>query len=118
MDSSPAHHSGRPSPGRQHAATSVPESKAAVFVVDDDVSVRIAREPSLGRGVHVETFASAQEFLDRPEEALPSCLVLDVSLPDLTGPDLQECPGFGDRWRSLSLIYNAFDLLSGGGRSA
>jgi FixJ family two-component response regulator len=62
-----------------------------VFVVDDDVSVRESLE-SLIRfaGWHPETFASAQEFIARPRVLAPSCLVLDVALPDLNGLDLQK----------------------------
>jgi FixJ family two-component response regulator len=62
-----------------------------VFVVDDDVSVRESLE-SLIRcaGWEPETFASAQEFLSRPRVLAPSCLVLDVTLPDLNGLDLQK----------------------------
>ena len=62
-----------------------------VFVVDDDVSVRESLE-SLIRfaGWEPETFASAQEFLARPRVLVPSCLVLDVALPDLSGLDLQK----------------------------
>jgi FixJ family two-component response regulator len=41
-------------------------------------------------GWHPETFASAQEFLDNPQALVPSCLVLDVSLPGLNGLDLQK----------------------------
>jgi FixJ family two-component response regulator len=41
-------------------------------------------------GWQPETFASAQEFLDRPRLPVPSCLVLDISLPDLNGLDLQK----------------------------
>ena len=69
----------------------VPESKAIVFVVDDDVSMREALE-SLVRsaGFKVETFASAQDFLARRRADAPSCLVLDVGLPDLSGLDLQK----------------------------
>jgi FixJ family two-component response regulator len=62
-----------------------------VFVVDDDVSVRESLEPLIRyAGWQPETFASAQEFLDRPRLSVPSCLVLDVSLPDLNGLDLQK----------------------------
>ena len=62
-----------------------------VFVVDDDVSVREALEPLIRyAGWQPETFASAQDFLDRPRLTVPSCLVLDVSLPDLNGLDLQK----------------------------
>ena len=61
-----------------------------VFVVDDDVSVRESLE-SLVRfeGWQPQTFSSAQEFLDYPRVHIPNCLVLDVSLPGLTGLDLQ-----------------------------
>src|SRR2546422_332416 len=62
-----------------------------VFVVDDDVSVRESLELLIGcAGWQVETFASAQEFLSRPRVLAPSCLVLDVGLPDLNGLDLQQ----------------------------
>jgi FixJ family two-component response regulator len=62
-----------------------------VFVVDDDVSVRESLESLLRfAGWQVETFACAQEFLARPRLLAPSCLVLDVSLPDLNGLDLQK----------------------------
>ncbi len=62
-----------------------------VFVVDDDISVRESLE-SLIRfaGWQPETFATAQEFLARPRVLAPSCLVLDVALPDLSGLDLQK----------------------------
>jgi FixJ family two-component response regulator len=62
-----------------------------VFVVDDDVSVRESLELLIRcAGWQPETFASAQEFLVRPRVPVPSCLVLDVSLPDLSGLDLQK----------------------------
>jgi len=62
-----------------------------VFVVDDDVSVRESLELLIGcAGWQAETFASAQEFLARPRVFAPSCLVLDVGLPDLNGLDLQK----------------------------
>lgn len=69
----------------------MPTPKAAVFIVDDDASVREALRGLLrSAGFAVETFASAQEFLARPPSDLPSCLVLDVGLPDLSGLDLQQ----------------------------
>jgi FixJ family two-component response regulator len=62
-----------------------------VFVVDDDISVRESLEALIRlEGWQVETFASAQAFLSRPRVFAPSCLVLDVSLPDLNGLDLQK----------------------------
>ncbi len=62
-----------------------------VFVVDDDISVRESLE-SLIRfaGWQPQTFACAQEFLSRPRVFVPSCLVLDVTLPDFNGLDLQQ----------------------------
>ena len=62
-----------------------------VFVVDDDISVRESLELLIRcAGWQTETFASAHEFLARPRIAVPSCLVLDLSLPDLNGLDLQK----------------------------
>src|ERR1700677_1765680 len=62
-----------------------------VFVVDDDVSVRESLELLICcEGWQPETFASAREFLARPRGLVPSCLVLDVSLPGLSGLDLQK----------------------------
>src|SRR5262245_27330647 len=61
-----------------------------VFIVDDDVSVRTALAALIdSAGWLPETFGSAQEFLRRPRVAAPSCLVLDVSLPDINGLELQ-----------------------------
>jgi FixJ family two-component response regulator len=62
-----------------------------VFVVDDDVSVRESLELLISfAGWQPETFESAEEFLARPRALAPSCLVLDVSLPDLNGLELQK----------------------------
>jgi FixJ family two-component response regulator len=62
-----------------------------VFVVDDDAAVRGALELLIeSAGWRLETFASAQQFLARPREFAPSCLVLDVTLPDLNGLELQK----------------------------
>jgi FixJ family two-component response regulator len=69
----------------------MPTPQAAVFVVDDDTSVREALKGLLrSAGFAVETFASAQEFLACPPSDLPGCLVLDVGLPGLSGLDLQQ----------------------------
>jgi FixJ family two-component response regulator len=69
----------------------MPQTAPVVFVVDDDVSVRESLELLIRcAGWQPETFASAQEFLVRPRVPVPSCLVLDVSLPDLNGLDLQK----------------------------
>ena len=66
-------------------------SAPVVFVVDDDISVRESLELLLETaGWKAETFKSAEEFLSRQRTLAPSCLVLDVSLPDLNGLDLQK----------------------------
>ncbi len=69
----------------------VTEPTPIVFVVDDDVSIRESLHALLDtEGMHVEVFASAEEFLARERVRTPSCLVLDVSLPALNGLDLQQ----------------------------
>ncbi len=76
-----------------HEVGSSPLSPATpiVFVVDDDVSVRESLELLIRcEGWQPETFESAQEFLTRPRALVPSCLVLDVSLPGLNGLELQK----------------------------
>ncbi len=67
------------------------QEQPIVFVVDDDVSVRESLELLIDfAGWKPETFASAEEFLARPRSLTPSCLVLDVSLPELNGLELQK----------------------------
>jgi FixJ family two-component response regulator len=69
----------------------MPHATPIVFVVDDDISVRESLEVLVrNAGWQPEIFASAGEFLARPRATVPSCLVLDVSLPDLSGLDLQK----------------------------
>jgi FixJ family two-component response regulator len=66
-------------------------STPIVFIVDDDAAVRDSLD-SLVRfaGWRAETFASAHEFLIHPQLLVPSCLILDVNLPDVNGLDLQK----------------------------
>ena len=72
-------------------AASKSQPQAIVFVVDDDVSVRKSVELLIKfAGWQPETFASAKDFLARPRISAPCCLVLDVSLPDLNGLELQK----------------------------
>ncbi len=67
------------------------ETIAPVYVVDDDVSMRESVESLLRSvGLNVASFASAQEFLARPGSEIPSCIVLDVKLPGLSGLELQQ----------------------------
>src|SRR5438445_701469 len=73
------------------SAAAKSQQKPIVFVVDDDISVRESLELlDKFAGWQPETFASAGEFLARPRTATPSCLVLDISLPDLNGLELQK----------------------------
>ena len=66
------------------------QATPVVFVVDDDASVRESLEAMIHfAGLRAETYACARDFLERPRVRAPSCLVLDVMLPDLSGLDLQ-----------------------------
>jgi FixJ family two-component response regulator len=77
--------------GFEVKALPMTESPSIVLVVDDDISVRESLEHLLRHeGLDVETFVSAQEFLSRPPVTVPSCLILDISLPGLNGLDLQK----------------------------
>ena len=67
------------------------EKNPFVIVVDDDASIRDSLRDLIGSaGFNVQTFASAQEFLTSPRPDVPTCLVLDVQLPGLSGLDLQQ----------------------------
>ena len=78
-------------PGPNFEMPSVAHGLPIVFVVDDDVSVRESLELLIQcEGWRAETFASATEFLAHPRRAVPSCLVLDVSMPGLNGLELQK----------------------------
>jgi len=69
----------------------MPTASPIIFIVDDDISVRESLELLIqNEGWQPKLFASAQEFLDCPRVAVPSCLVLDVSLPGLDGLELQK----------------------------
>jgi len=73
------------------SAAAKSQQKPIVFVVDDDVSVRESLESLIKfAGWQPETFSSGVDFLARPRTTTPSCLVLDVSLPDLNGLELQQ----------------------------
>lgn len=88
--------------------SSVSHTAPTVFVVDDDVSVRESLESLIASaGWHAETFASAREFLSHPRVLGPNCLVLDVSLPDINGLDLQERVA-GDRVEMPIIFITAY----------
>ena len=69
----------------------MPQVTPVVYVVDDDISVRESLELMIASaGWHPQAFASAQEFLSHSRDSTPSCLILDVNLPDLNGLELQQ----------------------------
>jgi FixJ family two-component response regulator len=75
-----------------------------VFVVDDDQSVREALSSLIRSiGLDVETYASAHEYLRRPPQQLPACLVLDVRMPGLSGLDLQR--ELAQQGREIPIIF-------------
>ncbi len=77
--------------GHQLELPSIPNVIPIVFVVDEDCSVRIALEDLIhGEGLHPETFASAQEFLRQPRPLVPSCLILNLPLPNGIGLEVQK----------------------------
>jgi FixJ family two-component response regulator len=84
---------------------------ALVSVVDDDPSVRrsLARLVK-GAGYRVEAYASAHEFLARPPEEGPACLLLDVRMPGLTGLDLQETLAIAAHSTSIIFITGYRDV--------
>jgi FixJ family two-component response regulator len=76
---------------RGSGASAMPDVKGVVFVVDDDVSVRESLELLLTTaGWQPQLFESAPGFLAQPRPTGPSCLVLDVTLPGVTGLELQK----------------------------
>jgi len=80
------------------------EPTPIIFVVDDDISVRESLELLIRyEGWQTETFSSAQEFMARPRAFVPNCLVLDVSLPGLSGLELQK--RIGDDRGEMPIIF-------------
>jgi FixJ family two-component response regulator len=77
--------------GLQLGLPSIPNVTPIVFVVDDDISVRESLELLIRcEGWQAETFDSAQEVLGRARPFVPSCVILDLSLPDLNGLEVQK----------------------------
>ncbi|MFY9988749.1 MAG: response regulator transcription factor [Chthoniobacterales bacterium] len=69
----------------------MPQAEPTVFIVDDDAQMRESlRNLIRSVGLRVELFASAQEFVQSQHPDAPSCLVLDVRMPGLSGLDLQK----------------------------
>src|SRR5580698_8670755 len=75
---------------RLGARTLMSEERSTVFVIDDDLSVRDAIEGVVKSvGLRAEKFEPTQDFLNREPFEGPSCLILDVRLPGLSGLDFQ-----------------------------
>jgi FixJ family two-component response regulator len=87
-------------------------SGTLVSIVDDDPSVRkgLARLVKAA-GYRVEVFASAREFLTRPQEEDPCCLLLDVRMPGLTGLELQEALAVAGRRVSIVFVSGHGDVV-------
>lgn len=76
---------------RSYSSRYAPDKKPIVYVLDDDDSVRESLEFLIRRaGWQPSSFASAEEFLAHPRCPMPSCLLLDLTLPDLGGLEVQE----------------------------
>ena len=87
------------------------DAEALVFVVDDDASLRASLQDLLESvGLRVAACASAQEFLHRPRPEGPSCLVLDVRLPGLSGLELQQRLAAGDLAMPIIFITGHGDI--------
>jgi len=82
-----------------------------VFVVDDELSVRKSLSRLLkAAGFHVETFASARDFLQHGVEKSVSCLVLDMQMPELNGLELQQALAETDRCLPIIFITGHGDI--------
>ena len=80
------------------------EKPATVFVVDDDEAVRTSLRLLLKSvGLPVETFASAQEFLDQFDPSRAGCLVLDIRMPGMSGLELQQ--HLNDRHSIMPIVF-------------
>jgi two-component system response regulator FixJ len=86
------HTAGSAGVSRDFAVRSSPNnSRATIFIVDDDTAVRDSLKMLLRSvGQAVETFGSGQEFIDAYSEDRPGCLVLDIRMPGMSGLELQQ----------------------------
>jgi FixJ family two-component response regulator len=88
-----------------------PAPGALVGIVDDDPSVRKGLTRLVkGAGYRVEAFESASEFLARPQQEDPCCLLLDVRMPGLTGLELQEALAIAGRRMSIVFVSGHGDV--------
>jgi FixJ family two-component response regulator len=93
------------------SAMGTPDPKPVVYVVDDDVSLRESLHAMVTEsGFQPEVFASAGEFLSHSRKRIPGCLILDVSLPDLNGLELQRRMGAGQATLPIIFITGHGDI--------
>jgi FixJ family two-component response regulator len=79
-------------------------SEPTIFIVDDDPSVRKGLKRLItASGMNTESFASAREFLDSDNLDRPGCIILDVQMPEMTGPELQK--ELGNTSNELPIIF-------------
>ena len=91
----------------------MPNASSVVFVVDDDDSLRRSLERLLRvSGYSVHSFSSAAAFLEQPEPDCPSCLLLDIRMPELTGLDLQQAVNQERPALSVMLMTGFADMES------
>ena len=84
---------------------------ALVFIVDDDAAVRKSLAHLIrAAGYEAETYASARDFLARPQPSVPCCLVLDVRMPGLTGLELQAALSTAGRPWSIVFVTGYGDV--------
>lgn len=80
------------------------ENRSTVVIVDDDQSVREATESLLrSAGYKAQTYASAEEFLNDLPVVAADCLILDICLPGMSGPDLQS--HLSSTGRQLPIVF-------------
>ena len=105
------HYPAHPGPAQRMERLPMQEPTPIVYVVDDDISVRESLELLIrSAGWRPVLFDAATAFLDEPASVAPSCLVLDVNLPDLNGLDLQR--QIADlRTRAIPAVVEAAGLL-------
>ena len=91
MESSSAYRAGSVRQVSHRLSSETPQPVPLVFVVDPDSAIHESLTPLMGcRGCRLKTFSSAEDFIARPRESVPSCLLLDVALPGLGGLELQK----------------------------
>lgn len=97
--------------GRKLGLPPVPHTAPIVFVVDDDVSMGESLEPLIrSEGWRLESFAEAHEFLSVPRAMVPCCLVLDISLPGLSGLELQKRVAVERRYMPIIFVADHADV--------